>query len=143
MPSLIYNFQSCLGSLFSATKPLASPAHSTGATSQIDHEEAQSVFPNDENLLERGRTQWLCGDCESLTKLARDTLMHYPVRPKIALPAAAGRQQTGQYAKARLYFRRAQDLGLSKKLITHNLACLPTSPIVTFPKTTSQSQHSL
>lgn len=83
----------------------------------------ETVLPStpvayDENLLERAHTQWQFGDWQSLAQLHRDTLQHHPDRAKLALLAAAGRLQTGQYAEARQYIRLAQDWGVSRKLIS-------------------------
>lgn len=100
---------------------IASLAHSTRATGQIEHETAQNVVPYDETLLERSRTQWQFGDWESLAQLERDTLQHHPDRAKLALLAAAGRLQTGNDNEARQFTRLAQDWGCSKKLISQIL----------------------
>jgi hypothetical protein len=105
----------------SAPETIAAPAHSTGATSQNDHEVAQNVVPYDETLLERSRTQWQFGDWESLAKLERDTLQHHPDRAKLALLAAAGHLQQGNSQAACQFTRLAQDWGCSKKLISQIL----------------------
>ncbi|NCC83885.1 MAG: FkbM family methyltransferase [Clostridia bacterium] len=80
-----------------------------------------TLVPYDENLLERARTQWQFGDWESLVQLNRDTLQHHPDSAKLALLAAAGRLQTGLETEAKVYIRLAQDLGVSKKLISQIL----------------------
>lgn len=73
MPNLIDRFQAWLSGLLGAPKLVATPAHPTKATGQIEHKNAQHVVPYDENLLERSRTQWQFGDWESLAKLERDS----------------------------------------------------------------------
>jgi hypothetical protein len=87
----------------------------------IEHQGEQNVVPYDENLLERARTQWQFGDWPSLAQLNRDTLQHHPDRAKLALLAAAGRLQTGNYTEAKAYIRLARDWGASKKLISQIL----------------------
>jgi hypothetical protein len=118
---MLLKFKAWLIKQLSAPENIAAPAHSTGATSQIEHETAQNVVPYDENLLERSRTQWQFGDWESLAKLERDTLQHHPDRAKLALLAAAGHLQQGDAQAARQFTRLAQDWGCSKKLISQIL----------------------
>jgi hypothetical protein len=118
---MLQKFKAWLIKQLSDPEKIAVTAHSTGATSQNDHEEAQNVVPYDENLLERSRTQWQFGDWESLAKLERDTLQHHLDRAKLALLAAAGHLQQGNSQAARQFTRLAQDWGCSKRLISQIL----------------------
>lgn len=120
--SMLKNFKAWLIKQLSDPEVIVAPVHSTGVAGQIEHEDAQHVFPYDENLLERSRTQWQFGDWESLAKLERDTLQHHPDRAKLALLAAAGHLQQGEIQAARQFTRLAQDWGISKKLLTRILA---------------------
>ena len=121
MPSLITRFQSWLSGLLGTPANRAVRADQKDARVQIEHEPRQNVFPYDENLLERSRTQWQFGDWESLSKLERDTLQHHPDRAKLALMAAAGHLQQGSRETARQFTRLAQEWGCSKKLISQIL----------------------
>lgn len=78
---------------------------------------ASNLFPFDENLLERARTQWQFGDWASLVALPRETLQHHPDRAKLALLAASGHSAQGNATEARQYTRLAIDWGCSKKLV--------------------------
>jgi hypothetical protein len=118
---MLQKFKTWLIKQLSAPEKIAVSANSTGATSQIDNEEAQNVVPYDENLLERSRTQWQFGDWESLARLERDILQHHPDRAKLALLAAAGHLQQGDNQAARQFTRLAKDWGCSKKLISQIL----------------------
>lgn len=118
---MFQKFKAWLVKQLSAPENIASPAHFTGATDQIEHETAQNVVPYDESLLERSRTQWQFGDWASLAALSRDTLQHHPDRAKLALLAAAGHQGLGNVAEARQYTRLAIDWGCSKKLVSQIL----------------------
>ncbi len=104
-------------------EPSARVDEGSSNTPSVTHFQGVStdLFPYDENLLERARTQWQFGDWQSLAQLNRDTLQHHPDRTKLVLLAAAGRLQTGQDAEAKQYIRLAQDWGVSKKLISQIL----------------------
>jgi hypothetical protein len=104
--------------------PSARVDESSSKTQSVTHFQGVStdLFPYDENLLERTRTQWQFGDWQSLAQLSRDTLQHHPDRAKLALLAAAGRLQTDKIDEARQYIRLAKDWGVSKKLLTRILA---------------------
>ncbi len=89
---------------------------------EINYAEPQThLFPYDEFLLERARTQWQFGDWESLAQLNLDTLQYHPDRAKLALLAAAGRLQVGNDTEARQYIRLAKDWGVGKRLISQIL----------------------
>lgn len=118
---MLQKFRAWLIKKLPTPEKVAAPAHTTGATGQIEHEYAQNIVPYDENLLERSRTQWQFGDWESLTRLERDTLQHHPDRAKLALLAAAGHLQQGDNQAARQFTRLAKDWGCSKKLISQIL----------------------
>lgn len=79
------------------------------------------LFPLDENLLERCRTQWQFGDWQSLAQLKRETIENQPDRAKLALLAAAGLLQTDQINEAREFIRLAKEWGVSKALIARML----------------------
>jgi hypothetical protein len=118
---MFQKFKAWLVKKLSDPETIAAQTHSTGATSQYDHDDVQNVVPYDENLLERSRTQWQFGDWESLTRLERVTLQHHPDRAKLALLAAAGHSATGSTDEARQYTRLALDWGCSKKLVSQIL----------------------
>lgn len=83
----------------------------------VDTKSEETVFPYDENLLERARIQWQFGDWNSLNMLDREALQHHPDRAKLILLAAAGQFQTGAFDLARQLIRLAQDWGCSNKLL--------------------------
>ncbi len=81
-----------------------------------------TIFPYDENLLERMRTQWHFGDWHNLAKLDLETLQHHPDRAKLALLTSAGLLQIGNTTKAKQFIQLAQNWGVSKKQIYQILA---------------------
>lgn len=99
-----------------------------GKNSHVQNSEILSVetpegylVPYDENLLDRARTQWLFGEWEGLCSLSREILLHHPERAKLALLAAAGFLQTGNFVEAKHFIYLAQDWGVSKKLLSQIL----------------------
>ncbi len=80
-----------------------------------------TVFPYDETLLEKARTQWQFGDWPSLVAIERDTLQNHPERAKIALLVSAGHMQWGDVSQAMQYIRLATDWGADKKLLSRIL----------------------
>ena len=104
-----------------AASPQQSESNSQMAEQFDSINSSSQLFPYDENLLERARTQWQFGDWDSLNQLSRETLQHHPDRAKLALLAAAGRMQTGLTEEARQLLRLAQDWGASKQLVTRVL----------------------
>jgi len=99
-----------------------------GKNSQVHNSETLFVetpegylVPYDENLLDRARTQWLFGEWEGLCSLSRETLLHHPERAKLALLAAAGFLQTGNFVEAKQFIYLAQDWGVSKKFLSQIL----------------------
>lgn len=87
-----------------------------------DIQPTSHVFPYDNSLSERARTQWQFGDWKSLAQLDSDILQYHPDRAKLALLAGAGRLQIGQIVEARQYIQLAQDWGVGKKLLVRILA---------------------
>ena len=79
------------------------------------------LYPYDENLLERARTQWQFGDWESLAQIKRESLYHHPRRASLALLAAAGHQQRGDMDATREFTRLAREWGASKKTVSQVL----------------------
>ena len=118
---MFQKFKAWLVKQLSDPEKIAAPAYSMASVSQNVYEDAQTVVPCDENLLERSRTQWQFGDWASLAALDRDTLQHHPDRAKLALLAAAGHLQQGNSQAARQLTRLAQDWGCSKKLVSQIL----------------------
>lgn len=66
-------------------------------------------------LLEQAHTQWQTGDWNSLAKLQRDNVQHYPDRAQLVLMAAAAWLQIGNDAEARPFIHLAQNWGASEK----------------------------
>lgn len=88
----------------------------------VDARPEQAMVHYEENLLERARIQWQFGDWNSLIKLDRDALQHHPDRAKLALLAAAGQFQAGDFDLARQFIRLAYDWGCSDKLLMQILS---------------------
>lgn len=108
-----------LRSDINGTQPVITKDY-TGELEPIEKSTSQLVL-YDENLLERSRTEWECGDWDSLAKIERGALQHHPDRAKLALLAAAGHQQIGDMSATRQFTRLAQDWGCNKKLVSQIL----------------------
>lgn len=93
---------------------------STVASLQEEVNERQ-VYPYNEGLLERARTQWQAGQWEDLAKIDQETIFHHPDRAKLALLAAAGRLQRGDNCAARQFICLALEWGCSKRLVSQIL----------------------
>lgn len=90
-----------------ASPELPSPSQDIQAT--------KPRLPGDPDLLERSRTQWQFGDWTSLAQLTQDAVESHPDRAKLAMLAASGHQQTGDYRAARAWATLAHAWGCDRR----------------------------
>lgn len=121
MLKLLVNLRTWVQSRFSVPQRIDANPSYVGIEDRIGTDKRQSIYPYDEDLLERTRNQWQFGDWESLSQLEPDTLQHHPDRAKLALLAAASHLQLGNTQPAHQLIRLAQDWGCSKKLVSQVL----------------------
>jgi FkbM family methyltransferase len=114
-----------LATALKVTRPAAlTPAtalRSVASQSQTGALSPSQAAPAVQPLLERARTQWQHGDWASLAQLDVDAIAGHPDRAKLALLAAAGRQQAGDTEGVRRLIRQALAWGCSQRLASQVL----------------------
>lgn len=82
---------------------------------------AQETLPFEGDLLERARTQWVCGDWEGLSRIEADSIRYHQDRASVIMLAAAARQQRGDPETASSFAKLAKEWGCDRSFMARVL----------------------